>query len=81
MLYEVITLLMFDGTLVVVSHDRDFLQGLTNKVFEFRDGKVKQHIGDIYEFLEKRRISHLDDLSLRSRITSYNVCYTKLLRC
>lgn len=58
-------LLMFDGTLVVVSHDRDFLQGLTNKVFEFRDGKVKQHIGDIYEFLEKRRISHLDDLSLR----------------
>lgn len=56
-------LLMFDGTLIVVSHDRDFLQGLTDKVFEFRDGKVKQHIGDIYEFLEKRRIATLDDLS------------------
>lgn len=56
-------LLMFDGTLVVVSHDRDFLQGLTNKVFEFRDGKVKQHFGDIYEFLEKRRIVTLDELN------------------
>lgn len=58
-------LLMFDGTLIVVSHDRDFLQGLTNKVFEFRDGKVKQHFGDIYEFLEKRRISTLDALNLK----------------
>ncbi|KAF5039879.1 ATP-binding cassette (ABC) antibiotic efflux pump [anaerobic digester metagenome] len=57
-------LLMFDGTLIVVSHDRDFLQGLTQKVFEFRDGKVKQHIGDIYDFLEKRRIATLDQLGM-----------------
>jgi ATP-binding cassette subfamily F protein 3 len=56
-------LLMFDGTLIVVSHDRDFLQGLTQKVFEFRDGKVKQHIGDIYDFLEKRKLQTLDQLS------------------
>jgi len=58
-------LLMFDGTLIVVSHDRDFLQGLTGKVFEFRDGKVKQHIGDIYEFLEKRRLHTLDQLNIK----------------
>lgn len=57
-------LLMFDGTLIVVSHDRDFLQGLTDKLFEFRDGKVKQHLGDIYDFLEKRKIQTLDQLSL-----------------
>lgn len=56
-------LLMFDGTLVVVSHDRDFLQGLTSKIFEFREGMVKQHIGDIYDFLDKRRIATLDELS------------------
>ncbi|HOP13167.1 ABC-F family ATP-binding cassette domain-containing protein [Lentimicrobium sp.] len=60
-------LLMFDGTLIVVSHDRDFLQGLTQKVFEFRDGKVKQHIGDIYDFLEKRRIATLDQLGMAAK--------------
>lgn len=60
-------LLMFDGTLVVVSHDRDFLQGLTSKIFEFRDGMVKQHIGDIYDFLDKRRIATLDELSSAGR--------------
>jgi ATP-binding cassette subfamily F protein 3 len=56
-------LLMFDGTLIVVSHDRDFLQGLTQKVFEFSGGKVKQHLGDIYDFLEKRKIATLDQLN------------------
>lgn len=56
-------LLMFDGTLIVVSHDRDFLQGLTDKLYEFRDGTVKQHLGDIYDFLEKRKIQTLDQLS------------------
>lgn len=56
-------LLMFDGTLIVVSHDRDFLQGLTQKVFEFNGGKVKQHLGDIYDFLEKRKLETLDQLN------------------
>lgn len=56
-------LLMFDGTLIVVSHDRDFLQGLTQKVFEFRDANVRQHIGDVYDFLEKRKIESFDELS------------------
>lgn len=59
-------LLMFDGTLIVVSHDRDFLQGLTQKVFEFRGGTIKQHLGDVYDFLEKRKIQNLDQLSANS---------------
>ncbi|MBW6492314.1 MAG: ABC-F family ATP-binding cassette domain-containing protein [Lentimicrobium sp.] len=56
-------LLMFDGTLIVVSHDRDFLQGLTQKVFEFSGGKVRQHLGDVYDFLEKKKLSTLDQLN------------------
>jgi ATP-binding cassette subfamily F protein 3 len=52
----------FDGTLIVVSHDRNFMQGLTNKVFEFKDGVVKPHIGDIYSFLEQRKITNLAEL-------------------
>lgn len=59
-------LLLFDGTLIVVSHDRDFLQGLTQKVFEFRDGNIKQYIGDIYDFLEARKIQTLDQLSAQN---------------
>ncbi len=59
-------LMKFDGTLIVVSHDRDFLQGLTSKVFEFRNKTVKQHIGDVYEFLKTRKLDNLADLELRS---------------
>tara|TARA_B100001175_G_C19497726_1_gene636311 strand:+ start:129 stop:2015 length:1887 start_codon:yes stop_codon:yes gene_type:complete len=46
----------FDGTLVVVSHDRDFLQGLTNKVYEFKDQKIKEHLGDIDYYLNQRKV-------------------------
>ena len=46
----------YDGTLILVSHDRDFLQGLTNRVFEFRHGNVKQHAGDINEYLRDRNV-------------------------
>lgn len=46
----------YDGTLILVSHDRDFLQGLTNRVFEFRNGNVKQHMGDINEYLRDRKV-------------------------
>ncbi len=52
----------FDGTLVVVSHDRDFLDGLVDKMYEFRDGKVTEHLGTVSEFLEKRRIENLQEL-------------------
>jgi ATP-binding cassette, subfamily F, member 3 len=55
-------LIHFDGTLVVVSHDRDFLQGLTSRVFEFRDRTIRQHIGDVYDFLATRNIEHLKEL-------------------
>ncbi len=52
----------YDGTLVVVSHDRDFLDGLVDKLYEFRDGKVREHLGGVQEFLERRRIENLSEL-------------------
>ncbi|MBQ6045882.1 MAG: ABC-F family ATP-binding cassette domain-containing protein, partial [Bacteroidales bacterium] len=55
----------FDGTLIVVSHDRDFLDGLVDKMYEFRDGRVKEHLGSVAEFLEKRRIENLSELERR----------------
>jgi ATP-binding cassette subfamily F protein 3 len=60
-------LLKFDGTLVVVSHDRDFLQGLTTKIFEFPGGGVKQHYGDIYEFLANKKIASLGELDKKPK--------------
>ncbi len=56
-------LIQFDGTLIVVSHDRDFLQGLTTKVYEFKKPHIKEYIGDIYDFLEEKRLRELDDLN------------------
>jgi ATP-binding cassette subfamily F protein 3 len=55
-------LLQFDGTLIIVSHDRDFLSGLTEKVFEFRNHGIRQFIGDVHEFLETRRMEHFDEM-------------------
>ena len=55
----------YDGTLIVVSHDRDFLDGLVDKMYEFRDGKVKEHVGSVAEFLEKRKIESLQELERR----------------
>lgn len=54
----------FEGTVIVVSHDRDFLKGITNRVFEFKDKKIKEHIGDIYNYLEAKKISSLAELEL-----------------
>ncbi len=53
----------FDDTLIVVSHDRDFLDGLVTKVYEFGGGKVKDHLGGIYDFLETKRLENLQELS------------------
>ena len=61
-------LLQFDGTLIVVSHDRDFLQGLTTKVYEFRKPHIKEYIGDIYDFLEEKRLKELDDLNRQQKV-------------
>lgn len=52
----------YDGTLLVVSHDRDFLDGLVDKMYEFRDGKVREHLGSVSEFLAKRKIETLQEL-------------------
>ena len=52
----------YDGTLIIVSHDRDFLDGLVDKVYEFRDGKVKEYLGGVQDFIDKRRIETLQDL-------------------
>lgn len=52
----------FDGTVILVSHDRDFLNGLVEKVYEFGGGKVREHLGGIYEFLEHKRIDSLREL-------------------
>ena len=52
----------YDGTLIIVSHDRDFLDGLVDKLYEFRDGKVKEHLGGVQEFLERRKLESLSEL-------------------
>ncbi len=52
----------FDGTVIVVSHDREFLDGLVSKVYEFGGGRVREHIGGIYDFLRKKEIDSLDEL-------------------
>ncbi len=55
----------FDGTLIVVSHDRDFLDGLVDKLYEFRDGRVMEHLGSVQEFLQKRKLENLQELERR----------------
>ena len=52
----------FEGTVIVVSHDRDFLDGLVTKVYEFGGGLVKEHLGGIYDFLQKKQIDNLNEL-------------------
>ena len=54
----------FDGTVIVVSHDREFLDGLVTKVYEFGGGVVREHLGGIYDFLQKKKIQSLDELHL-----------------
>lgn len=65
-------LLQYDGTLIVVSHDRDFLQGLTDTLYEFRDGKVHEFKGDIFEFLDHRKIEHLKELEVAKKTIATN---------
>lgn len=60
------SLLDYDGTLLVVSHDREFLDGLVSKVYEFRDGVVKEHLGGIQEFLSKRKMERLQELERKA---------------
>ena len=59
----------YDGTAVIVSHDREFLDGMVDKVFEFRDGKVREYLGGIYYFLEKRKLDSLQEVERRDNRT------------
>ena len=60
----------FDGTAILVSHDREFLDGLVTKVYEFGGGKVREHLGGIYDFLQSRRVSELHELGAPSPSTT-----------
>ena len=60
----------YDGTLIIVSHDRDFLDGLVDKLYEFRDGKVKEHLGGVQEFLERRKIESLSELERHYKMSN-----------
>ena len=58
----------YDGTLIIVSHDRDFLDGLVDKLYEFRDGKVKEHLGGVQDFLERRKLENLNELERHYKV-------------
>lgn len=58
----------FDGTVIVVSHDREFLDGLVSKVYEFADGQVNEHLGGIYDYLRTRRMQTLTELERTTTI-------------
>ena len=60
----------FDGTVILVSHDRDFLDGLATKVYEFGGGHVKEHLSGIYEFLQKKKIENLNELQKGASLSS-----------
>ncbi len=60
-------LLSYDGTLIVVSHDRDFLDGLVTKVFEFRHNRIREHLGGIYDFLRNKKIASLREIERKDR--------------
>jgi ATP-binding cassette subfamily F protein 3 len=63
-------LIRYDGTLIVVSHDRDFLDGLVSKVYEFRNNTIKEHIGGIYDFLKKKKLGNLRDIEIKEKNSS-----------
>lgn len=60
-------LVSYDGSLIVVSHDREFLDGLVDKVYEFKEHKIKEHIGGIYDFLQKRKLENLAELEKKTK--------------
>jgi ATP-binding cassette subfamily F protein 3 len=60
----------YDGTLVIVSHDRDFLDGLVDKIYEFKDGKVKEHLGGVQDFLARKRMENLSELERKAPVAA-----------
>lgn len=59
-------LLAYEGTVIVVSHDRDFLNGLTEKMYEFRNGQVKEHLGNISDFMQKLKLNRLNEMNVKN---------------
>ena len=57
----------FEGTLILVSHDRDFLQGMTEKVYAFKDGNIKEYLGDINYFLEQHDLDSMREVEMRTK--------------
>jgi len=70
----------YDGTLLIVSHDRDFLEGLVDKIYEFRDGKVKEHLGGVADFLRRRKLENLQEIEREQKKTSPAVQMTSPAR-
>ena len=62
----------YDGSIIIVSHDRDFLDGLVDKLYEFRDGKVTEHLGGVADFLRKRKIETLNELERKAETSKEN---------
>jgi ATP-binding cassette, subfamily F, member 3 len=62
-------LIKFDGTVIVVSHDRDFLDGIVEKVYEFRNNRLKEHLGGIYDFLRNKKIGNLKEIERKEKAT------------
>ena len=65
-------LIKYDGTLIVVSHDRDFLNGIAGKIYEFRNNKIKENIGGIYDFLRKKKINTLREIEKKEVLRKTN---------
>ncbi len=61
-------LLQYEGSLILVSHDRDFLQGLSTKTYEFKDKQIRGYVGDVYDFLEARKLETLHELQSRQQV-------------
>ena len=59
----------FDGTVIVVSHDREFLNGLSSKVYEFTNKKIKEHLGGIYDFLQTKKMDSLKELEVKKAVS------------
>jgi ATP-binding cassette subfamily F protein 3 len=70
-------LIDYEGTVIMVSHDRDFMKGICNRLFEFRDGQVKEHLCGIEEFMELRKVERLNELDLEQKSTAVPVSAEK----
>ena len=70
-------LLNYEGTLIIVSHDRDFLDGPVDKIYEFKEKKIREHLGGIYDFLQRKKISSLRELEIKQKNTDTDALNSK----